>query len=154
MFIEYDEFYFNNYDPTDPICACGNGDLDTGEQCDNGANNGSDGICRADCLSVPACSLQVEPASIFSGDSVSISAQYNTGNMTVSNIDFDDGTSGPPTTTSHTYTSGGNYTVSFSVTNTADSNLSVTCEDTVEVIDSSATCGDGNLDIGEECDEP
>ncbi len=41
---------------TDPTLEgeCGNGLVESGEECDNGSDNGSDGICNADCTDVEA----------------------------------------------------------------------------------------------------
>jgi len=37
----------------DSAATCGNGALDTGEDCDEGASNGTRGHCRADCSGIP-----------------------------------------------------------------------------------------------------
>lgn len=142
--------YLEDYPPTESCDVCDNGVIDVWEQCDHGDGNGNDGICTSTCLFQPICSLQVEPGTTFSGNTVSISSQYITGSMNISDLDFGDGTTGAITTTWYAYSSWWNYTISFSVTNTEDTNLSVTCTDMVEVV----SCGNGNIDPGEECGEP
>lgn len=135
-------------------CAeiCGDSVVTPGEQCDDGNSNAGDG-CDASCdWEMPDCSMVVAPTSGSLALTVNASVQWLSGWELITGWTWWDGATEAPgtTTASHTYYASWMRTVRANLTHRDNGGITTACENYVEA---ATTCGDGNLEYGEECDD-
>lgn len=118
------------------VSLCGNGVVDTGEQCDDGNTVNGD-ACSAVCqYELPSCSLTIDSYQSTNPLSLTMSITgYGFGTMQyLSSLSYGDGTMADDlniTTFTHAYDDRGPYTIQATVANILNSSLTATCDITV-----------------------